>query len=391
MRRVVLVALGALALAACGTGDGGARSADDTASIDDPGASIEAVEVASESSDEGGVPDDAYGPEVPPAETTDVPAADDHEVVAPGCRTDAPSALATCVDADTYAADLALVARERPCGSPGLEVVRAHCQQVLEAAGFQVERQALYDGENVIGVLPGTTRADERVVISAHADHIEDCPGADDNASGVAAVLGAARALSLATYERTLVVACWDGEELGLEGSAAWADRAAAEGDDLVAVYVLDMLAYVDHAPGSQEMPAELQLLAPTAFKEVQQNGSRGDFLAILADPGTLKAANLFAAAATAAGALTYVLKIPDALKMSDEAADLRNSDHASFWAAGFSALAVNDTGPLRNPYLHCAGGPDTIATLDVGFAVGATRGLVASAAEILGLRVAHP
>jgi len=158
-----------------------------------------------------------------------------------------------------------------------------------------------------------------------------------------------------------------------------------------VSIYVLDMIGYADPSPGSQEMPPELQLLAPAAYKEVEENGARGDFLAILADPGTLKAANLFAAAATEAGTLTYVLKIPDALKLSDEAADLRNSDHASFWEYGYSALAVSDTGPLRNPYLHCAGGLDAVATLDVDFAVGGVRGLVASAAEILGLREAHP
>jgi hypothetical protein len=134
-------------------------------------------------------------------------------------------------------------------------------------------------------------------------------------------------------------------------------------------------------------MPAALQILAPAAFKEVKENGAKGDFLAVLADPAHVQAATLFADAATAAGTLTYVLKIPEALKLSDEAAALRNTDHTSFWENGFSALAVSDTGPLRIPFLHCATGPDTVDTLDVAFAVGATRGLVASVAEVLRVR----
>jgi Zn-dependent M28 family amino/carboxypeptidase len=218
-----------------------------------------------------------------------------------------------------------------------------------------------------------------------------DLPSPDDTVDVSTPGCRTTSPAELATFERTLVVACWDGEELGLLGSAAYAERARDEGEDLVAVYTLDMLGYVDATPGAQEMPPEIQLLAPTAYKEVQEGGAKGDFLAILADPAHLVAANLFAAYATEAGSKTYVLKIPDALKLSDEAASLRNSDHAAFWEAGFSALAVSDTGPLRNPYLHCAGGPDTIATLDVAFAVGGTRGLVGSAAEVLGLREAHP
>jgi len=381
MRRACTIGLAAMLVTACGGGSGATRPEPDP--VDDAVEACVPIDALPDAPEAVG-PTDASG-------TDDDEAVDTSEVVTPACRTTSPAELATCVDADLYADDLARVARERPAFSVGLEAVRSHCQEVLEQAGYQVERQPFGDGENVLGVLPGTSRADERVLLSAHADHIADCPGADDNASGVAAVLGAARVLALSTWERTLVVACWDGEELGLEGSAAYAERARDRGETLVAVYVLDTLGYIDHAPGSQQLPPEIQLLAPAAFEEVRENGAKGDFLAVLADPGTLKAANLFAGAATAAGALTYVLKIPDALKLSDEAADLRNSDHASFWAAGYSALAASDTGPLRNPYLHCAAGPDAIATLDVAFAVGVTRGLVASAAEMLLMREAHP
>ena len=82
---------------------------------------------------------------------------------------------------------------------------------------------------NVLGILPGR-RANEYVVVGAHFDHIGFDPslvgdqiynGADDNASGVSAVLQIARAFVASGQqpERTVIFAFWDGEEIGLLGS----------------------------------------------------------------------------------------------------------------------------------------------------------------------------
>lgn len=81
---------------------------------------------------------------------------------------------------------------------------------------------------NVIGVIPGSdpARRDEAVVLGAHYDHLgvrdgRIYPGADDNASGVAALLAIARAFAgaLQTPSRTVVFAFWTGEEEGHLGS----------------------------------------------------------------------------------------------------------------------------------------------------------------------------
>ena len=79
---------------------------------------------------------------------------------------------------------------------------------------------------NVIGVVPGAdpARADEAVVIGAHYDHLgveggAVYPGADDNASGTATVLGLAQSLAASRPPRTLVFALFAGEEIGLVGS----------------------------------------------------------------------------------------------------------------------------------------------------------------------------
>jgi hypothetical protein len=295
-----------------------------------------------------------------------------------------PSQLAAQVDQARYSADLAFITGERPRGSPHLLEVRQRCAQVFAASGFAVEQQELWGGANVIGTRPGTSRPEERVLLSAHYDHIQGCPGADDNASGTAAVLEAARVMGMVEWDRTLVVACWDAEEEGLLGSAAYAQDASQAGEQIVAAYILDGIGYVSHEPGSQEMPPEVALLAPAAWQEVKANGARGDFLAVLADDGTLEAARALVEHANAAGTPSYLLHIADSLKLSEEAAALRNSDHASFWEAGFPALAVSDTGPLRNHFMHCIAGPDSLDTLDLPFALGAVRGLVASAAAAL-------
>ena len=88
---------------------------------------------------------------------------------------------------------------------------------------------------NVLGVIPGQ-RADEYVVVGAHFDHLGTDPtlqgdaiynGADDNASGVSAALQIARAFAASGQKplRTVVIAFWDGEELGLLGSEAFLQR----------------------------------------------------------------------------------------------------------------------------------------------------------------------
>ena len=103
---------------------------------------------------------------------------------------------------------------------------------------------------NVIGILPGTdpALASEAVVIGAHYDHLGRTdgvvyPGADDNASGTAVVLGLARAFAAAGgADRTLVFALFGAEELGLIGSRHYVDHPAVPLDRTVAMVNFDMV-----------------------------------------------------------------------------------------------------------------------------------------------------
>ena len=120
--------------------------------------------------------------------------------------------------------------------------VRAHVRVDL---GFDEIR-----GANVVGVLPGTdpALANEAVVIGAHYDHLGRIdgvvhPGADDNASGTAVALGLARAFAAAGgTDRTLVVALFGAEELGLIGSGHYVGKPVVPLARTVAMVNFDMV-----------------------------------------------------------------------------------------------------------------------------------------------------
>ena len=119
---------------------------------------------------------------------------------------------------------------------------RAEVRVVLEAA----DRMAV----NVIGVLPGrdAARAGEALVLGAHYDHLGVVggtlhPGADDNASGTAVVVGLARAFAAAgPQDRTLVFALFGAEEIGLVGSGHYVRRPTTPIDRTVAMLNFDMV-----------------------------------------------------------------------------------------------------------------------------------------------------
>ena len=146
-----------------------------------------------------------------------------------GCAS-SPEALADCVDPAAYQADLEFIASLRAPGSAHWQAVQDLCADRLTELGYDVELFEYGSGINVLGTLPGSAPDAPHIMIGAHYDHIEDCAGADDNATGVAGSLEAARVLAMGEYTNTLTIACWDEEELGLVGSEAFATTAAAQG-----------------------------------------------------------------------------------------------------------------------------------------------------------------
>ncbi|HLO89537.1 MAG TPA: M20/M25/M40 family metallo-hydrolase [Lentimicrobium sp.] len=102
-------------------------------------------------------------------------------------------------------------------------------------------------GANVIATKLGTRYPDKQYIICGHYDNMPSgniAPGADDNASGTVAVLEAARILSSINTDYTIIFAAWDEEEIGLVGSQYYAQQAFANGDQIMGVLNLDMIAW---------------------------------------------------------------------------------------------------------------------------------------------------
>ncbi|MEZ4429152.1 MAG: M28 family peptidase [Nannocystaceae bacterium] len=297
---------------------------------------------------------------------------------ADSCADDSPEGLMACVDLERYVADLEFIADVRVPGSPHWLAVQERCADVLELAGFDVSLQEYPTGVNVIGVRSGREPA---LVLGAHYDHIPDCPGADDNASGVAGVLEIARVLGAAPLTRALIVACWDEEELGLRGSKAHA--AALDGVAIEVAVNFDMIGYASDRPGSQVFPGPLAARFPALAEELAAHEHRGDFIAITADASAEAFAQELEARAESIGRLAGIMTLTSEEKLGDDFSVLALSDHASFWARDVPAIQVFDTGLFRNPSYHCGSGYDTVGKLDHGFASDVLRATVGALATI--------
>lgn len=302
----------------------------------------------------------------------------------PACGTASTDALMGCVERSRYLSDLETIAGPRPAGSAHHGEVRELCATRFSELGYTVERHDYGTGVNIVGTRTGTTSPDAHVLISAHYDGIgATCDGADDNASGVAGLFEAARVLAMVDHDRTLVVACWDEEELGLVGSRAYADRANADGDDIVANFVFEMIGYRDPTPGAQMFPTGFDLLFPRVVRAEEALGSPGDFIALVADElHSADAVAAYQASAARVGLRTVAIVADEALKLSPATGDLRRSDHGGFWANDDPGIMITDTANFRYDRYHCGAGPDTIDQLDHDFSVQVIEATIGAAVE---------
>jgi len=123
-----------------------------------------------------------------------------------------------------------------------------YIKQKLDSYGLVTYDQNFSStGRNVYGVQLGTVYPNKEYIICAHYDDMPSgttAPGADDNASGTAAVIEAARIFTQYNSKYTIIYALWDEEEQGLVGSAYYALQAYNAGDSIMGVINMDMIAY---------------------------------------------------------------------------------------------------------------------------------------------------
>ncbi len=265
-----------------------------------------------------------------------------------------------------------LAATSRPAGSAAHRQAAGYIRRHLEQAGFIVNDHPVGEG-GVTGVNLLTTPIPDRadlplLIVAAHYDSISDSPGADDNASAVAALLELAARLGPSGHvwrknaRCRLVLAAYDLEESGLIGSFTHCRDLHRASTPVLGMISLEMLGYTDNRPGSQRLPPHLAGLYPEV----------GNFIGVCGNETSLPLLQAVVEAMKSIDGLPVeYIAVPGAGEMLYET---RLSDHSSFWDRGYQALMITDTSFFRNPHYHEAS--DTPDTLDYPFLAKVTDGV---------------
>jgi len=220
--------------------------------------------------------------------------------------------------------------------------------------GLQPRYQEFYLGgylcRNVIADLPGQSYPEQVAIICAHYDSTSDqrwtlAPGADDNASGTAAVMEAARILKNYPLDFTVRFILFSAEEQGLVGSQYYVQDKLNPEETILGVINLDMIAYAD------QRPEDLDVIGNVA----------SSWLADL----TVN--------------MTQVYGVAPAKKIIDYS--FIYSDHASFWNKNIAAICAIEDENVPNPYYHKTS--DTVDTLNFEFFQSSSRGTLVTLADL--------
>ena len=110
-----------------------------------------------------------------------------------------------------------------------------------------------FDSRNVVATLNGSdTESDAIFLITAHYDTVKNSPGANDDGSGVAAVLAIASVCSKYSFNHTIRFICFSGEEVGTYGSLFYARDSYEDEDNIIAVLNLDIIGYANSGYGGK-------------------------------------------------------------------------------------------------------------------------------------------
>ena len=198
---------------------------------------------------------------------------------------------------------------------------------------------------NVEATLTGAGHAAEIVVVGAHYDTVSGCPGANDNGTGVAAVLELAQRFSRRPQPRTIRFVAFVNEEppffrTAHMGSVVSANAAKSRGDRITAMLALETMGYYSDEKGSQQYPPEIAAHYPDV----------GDFIGFVANSASeqlmLQSRQAFERRTR------FPLQV---IAAPDDVAGVGWSDHWAFWQAGYAAMMVTDTAPFRYPWYHTA------------------------------------
>ena len=281
----------------------------------------------------------------------------DSSVAAPVAQTPDITALVNSVDQQRITDHVAAIDEPRNAlGQPAQLLTTAdYLEAQLSSFGYPVTLDPVTFNAttfpNVIGVHQGTVCPERVFIVGAHYDSVSTTPGADDDASGTAAMLEIARVLAGTPLPATVWFTGFTLEENGLLGSKHMAQQEAAAGTEVVGMLSLEMIGYT------------------TATE---------DPIIVLGNEASIRLVESFIRVHA-----TYLPGVTGMVPGNGEATPaVRRSDHAPFWDAGYQAVIVTDGGPARNPNYHQP--TDTIDTLDLLFATNVTKAMLATTVDYL-------
>jgi len=231
-----------------------------------------------------------------------------------------------------------------------LHAAEDYIGQQWQAQGYSVNRLAYavkgIECANLEVTRYGSRDPDDHILIGAHYDTVFGSPGADDNASGVAALLELSRLFTRSEPERTVRFVAFVNEEAPFfagrhMGSLIYAKAAKRRGDRIRFMVSLEMLGCYYETPDSQRYPALLKYIYP----------DRGNFIAFVSNRDSRSSLQR----------LVQAFRRHSEFPVEHLAAPffvpgVALSDHFSFWRQGYSAIMVTDTAFYRNPWYHTAG-----------------------------------
>ncbi len=256
-----------------------------------------------------------------------------------------------------------------------LEAAALYIRNTLEDQGYQVGIQSFEsEGQTVQNIeveLPGATAPREIAVVGAHYDSVPDGPGANDNASGIAALLEIARLLAGKSHARTLRLVAFVNEEQPFSsgeqmGSRVYAERSRQRNEQIKAMISLETIGFYTDQAASQHYPFPFSYVYPDTGNFIGFVGNLSSWNLVRQSLGAFRTSTAFPSEGVAA---------PGWIR------GVGWSDHASFWEAGYPAIMITDTAFFR--YQHYHRETDTPDKLDYKSLARVTRGLVDVAAEL--------
>lgn len=256
-----------------------------------------------------------------------------------------------------------------------LDAAADYIEGEWRAQGYEVRRQALSGAgvpcTNLEASRTGRTWPDQILLIGAHYDTVRGSPGANDNGSGIAALIEMARWFAELGPGRTVRFVAFTNEEWPFfataeQGSMVYAAAARRRGDGIRLMASLETMGYYSDAIGSQGYPPLFRFFHP----------DRGNFLGLVSDLRSRSSLRMLAAAFRAHA--DFPLETTATLPLVP---GVTWSDHRSFWRQGYPAVMVTDTAFYR--YRHYHRPDDTPDKLTYGPFAHATQGLALAFAAL--------